>query len=406
MYCAHTVLRVEFAVTCMLAKMSVLQMRSKRREADDHDDHADEDEHHADEDEHAHDDHDDHEEDGDHQEDLQSKTLTLRIVAVFASAFVTFCGLAVFFNKRSAAISSQFLLCLRAASSGAMISVAVVHILPEAAHELESVTAYPLAGTLVLVGVMVAYAFATLTGGEPHDHLLPLAQSSANVQAPPKMVMMQPQSEYRQGQMMVTGQVQMMSPYGMSVVGTAFGADIPVDVESGKTAITASKLAVESIEFGCVAHSVVLGLTLGLQTDLDSAITLLIVFLLHQTLEAICLSHLIASLENRTEAIVMCIVTTCSMPTGIIIGLIVSYSANATQNTDNMTPITSSIACIAGGMLLYSSLVDIIADDVKRPLVVASAGLRRAMCLSLIVGGSAMSALAAGEVANGEHAHR
>jgi len=391
----------------MLAKMSVLQMRSKRREEDEHDDHADEDEHHDDEDEDAHDDHDDLDDHDDHEEDLQSKTLTLRIVAVFASAFVTFCGLAVFFNKRSAAISPQFLLCLRAASSGAMISVAVVHILPEAAHELESVTAYPLAGTLVLVGVMVAYAFATLTGGEPHDHLLPLAQSTANVQAPPKMVMMQPQSHHMQGQMMMApGQVQMTSPYGMPVVGTAFGADVPVDVESGKTAITASKLAVESIEFGCVAHSVVLGLTLGLQTDLNSAITLLIVFLLHQTLEAICLSHLIASLENRTEAMVMCIVTTCSMPTGIIIGLIVSYSANATQNTENMTPITSSIACIAGGMLLYSSLVDIIADDVKRPLVVASAGLRRAMCLSLIVGGSAMSALAAGEVANGEHAHR
>jgi hypothetical protein len=45
-------------------------------------------------------------------EHLQSKMLTLRIVAVFASAAVTFCGLAVFFNKRSAAISPFNLLCL------------------------------------------------------------------------------------------------------------------------------------------------------------------------------------------------------------------------------------------------------------------------------------------------------
>jgi len=117
----------------------------------------------------------------------------------------------------------------------------------------------------------------------------------------------------------------MMCTCAMPVMGTAFGADVPVDVKSGKTAITASKLDVESIEFECVAHSIVLGLTLGLQPDLTSAITLLIVFLLHQTLEAICLSHLIASLENPTEAMTMCIVTTCSMPTGIIIGLIVSY---------------------------------------------------------------------------------
>lgn len=92
--------------------------------------------------EEEHDDHDDHAE--------QSKTLIIRIVAVFASAVVTLLGLSVFFFKQSNAISTSTLLCLRAGSAGAMISVAIVHILPEAAHELESVTPYPLAGTLVL----------------------------------------------------------------------------------------------------------------------------------------------------------------------------------------------------------------------------------------------------------------
>jgi len=269
------------------------------------------------------------------------------------------------------------------------------------------------------VGTLLAYAVETLAGGEPHDHLhcddqvssieQPKSATASQMNQMPGHVMhSQGQIVHPQGQMMYPQSQMMMPPGGVMAVGNAFGADEAVasDVESGAKAIKSSRLTVESIEFGCVAHSVVLGLTLGLQTDLDGAITLLIVFLLHQALEAICLSHLIASLENRFEAIIMCVLTTSSMPIGITIGIIVSYSANSTKNADTMGPITSSIACIAGGMLLYSSLVNIIAEDVKRPSVVNNIALKRAMTFCLVLGASAMSALAAGEVANGGHAHR
>ena len=276
------------------------------------------------------------------------------------------------------------------------------------------------------VGTLLAYAVETLAGGEPHDHLhcddqvssieQPKSATASQMNQMPGHVMhsqgqiVHPQGQmmYPQSQMMYPQSQMSMAPGGVMAVGNAFGADEAVasDVESGAKAIKSSRLTVESIEFGCVAHSVVLGLTLGLQTDLDGAITLLIVFLLHQALEAICLSHLIASLENRFEAIIMCVLTTSSMPIGITIGIIVSYSANSTKNADTMGPITSSIACIAGGMLLYSSLVNIIAEDVKRPSVVNNIALKRAMTFCLVLGASAMSALAAGEVANGGHAHR
>jgi len=35
---------------------------------------------------------------------------------------------------------------------------------------------------------------------------------------------------------------------------------------------------------------------------------------------------------------------------------------------DQMAPVTAGIACVAGGMLLYSSLVSLVADDMKRPV--------------------------------------
>jgi len=422
-------------------------VENRRSDHDDHDDHDE------------HDDHDDHlnkegHAEHDDEEDSQAKTLTIRIVAVFATAATTFLGLAVFFTKQSKAISTETLLCLRAASAGAMVSVAIVHILPEAGYALESVTPYPLAGTLVLgmcvsritcvyectgvlccncmegcanvliflcaVGAMLAYFHDIFT----HDHGHPVdqraqapsvvTQSNEQVRAPTMMTQLQP-AQYMQGQymqgapLMIPVQAPLVvGSYGTPVVGSAFGAGEPLatDVESGKMSITASKGTVQSLEFGCVAHSIVLGMALGLQTNLHTATILLIVFIFHQLLESMCLSHLIASLESRTEAFIMVVMTTWSMPLGIIIGLIISYSANSTKNAKSLAPVTSGIACIAGGMLLYSALINIIADDMHRPEVKASAWLKRVMCISLVLGGSAMSALAAGEVAGGGHVHR
>lgn len=179
-----------------------------------------------------------------------------------------------------------------------------------------------------------------------------------------------------------------------------------VNAEMSKMEITSTTAAVESIEFGCVAHSIILGLSLGLQGELSTATNLLIVFLLHQLLEAICLSHLIASLQNRMEMIIMCTLTVGSMPVGIAIGIIISQSANGTKAAADLAPITSGIACVAGGMLLYSSLINIIADDVKRPQVIESKRLKVGMLSSLLLGALAMTALAGVEVATGGHNHR
>ena len=126
-----------------------------------------------------------------------------------------------------------------------------------------------------------------------------------------------------------------------------------------------------------------------------------------------------------------------------------------------MNAVNAGIACVAGGMLLYSSLVNIMAEDVKRPvsltpssppspfplaiplliaqdmakgmlrregrhahalvsfdrsvcvactqMVLASRRLRSGMCAAFFVGAASMSALAAGELAVGGddgHAHR
>jgi zinc transporter 1/2/3 len=341
----------------------MVQVRADRRAEEDHDGHD-----HGDDDGHDH---------GDSDENKGGSTLVLRVTAIFVTAVVTALGLSVFFTRLSKVITPDFLLCLRAFSAGSMISVALVHILPESSHALEGTTNYPLAAALVLLGLQISYTFENLGAHESHKHVDPGFESTGA----PQVVQ---QIEVK------TNQVQEME--------TALSEDTE-NVTIVKAAISSSRIAVESMEVGCVMHSLVLGLALGMQTNLRTASVLLIVFLLHQLLEALCLSHLVASLASFKEKLIMCVATVLSMPLGIVVGLAISLTANAKDKAKQMAPVTASLAAIAGGMLLYSSMIDIIATDLKHKICLESYQLRVRMCLCMLFGLSAMSSLAAGEVA-------
>ena len=105
---------------------------------------------------------------------------------------------------------------------------------------------------------------------------------------------------------------------------------------------------------------------------------------------------------SRTEQVLMILFTSGSLPIGAVIGIVIERTA---EKPSSLFTWTSAISCIAGGMLLYSSLVDIVGEDVKLPIVKADKVLRFKMFAWMIAGCGAMTALSAGEIANGEHAH-
>jgi len=272
-----------------------------------------------------------------------SETLTLRIVAVFAAAGITLLGLGIFFTKQGKAIPAEALLCVRSGSAGAMISVAIVHILPEAGHSLESVTNYPLSAALVLGGVMLSFFLEVLPGSGGHDHVetAPVEPNAQTV--PPQPVLQSSTPGFppglihhapgHPGVMMGAPMINNFAGGGIVMAhGASFGTDpSAMDVEAAKVdpdAIVSSRIAVETIEIGCVCHSIILGITLGMQTEHRTAAVLLAVFLLHQLLESICLSHLIAGLASRAEKLVMIGMTAGSMPLGIVIGIIILQTAD------------------------------------------------------------------------------
>ncbi len=301
-------------------------------------------------------------------------TLGLRIAGILLILAITALGLGVFFLPAAKAITTPTLLILRSFSAGSMVSVAIVHILAEAGHANFG-TLFPVPETLLTLGMLLSWAFSVLPD---HDHAHAHGTPPSDVEGT------------------LGTQMQPMKGNDATTDEEAGGRPGP----AGPTVHT-SRLAVESLEIGCVSHSLILGITLGLQTSVTNATVLLIVFSLHNGLEALCLGHLFAGLQNRTEQVLMVVFTSVSLPIGGMVGIIIERT---TEKGDLFTW-TSAISCVAGGMLLYSALVDIVGEDVRMPIVKADKGLRFKMFVALLFGLGAMTALAAGEIANGEHAH-
>jgi zinc transporter ZupT len=109
-----------------------------------------------------------------------SESVNLRIGAMFATGAVTLLGLSPFFYSAAKTIHQNVLICIRAGSAGTMLSMAVVHILPEATERLENLTHYPLSGVLLLAGIFVGYSLQVLLHDEGESCELEMSEVHAS----------------------------------------------------------------------------------------------------------------------------------------------------------------------------------------------------------------------------------
>jgi ZIP zinc/iron transport family len=119
-------------------------------------------------------------------------------------------------------------------------------------------------------------------------------------------------------------------------------------------------------EVGCLIHSLLIGLTLGVATnDRQEAIALCCALTFHQLLEGIGYGSVIARARfSMTTSIIMVATYALMTPVGVAIGMGVadsydpgSTAALATQGT---------LEAISGGMLLYIAMVQLMAEDFAR----------------------------------------
>ena len=270
-------------------------------------------------------------------------TLGLRVASIFIILVVTALALVIFMFPATQKISKEALLYVRAASAGSMLSVAIVHIIPEAGYALEKVTEFPLAATLCLGGICLAYGLECLGGSHDHGHASvsgpasSLADPQGKAFAPMSAMPMYPPQTMQPMQPLPMG-----APTGQMVMGSAFGE---VEEDSALLKTGTPHQAVHSLEIGCISHSIVLGIALGLQTSQETVVLLLIVFVLHQAMEGACLSSLIASLDSQAAKLFFVSATAGSMPLGILIGVLIEQ--NAGRRSRCLGYRAASRACIA-----------------------------------------------------------
>jgi zinc transporter 1/2/3 len=144
-------------------------------------------------------------------------------------------------------------------------------------------------------------------------------------------------------------------------------------------------------ELGCVTHSFIIGLALGVTADRSQVVTLTIGLVFHQLLEAIGLGTVIIRANfSSLKSIVMLTTYSLTVPLGIAIGMGVATSYDG----ESMGALTAQgiLNSISGGLLLYIALVQMIAQDFAH--MTGGLLVRLGMYFMLALGGVSMILIA------------
>jgi zinc transporter ZupT len=146
-------------------------------------------------------------------------------------------------------------------------------------------------------------------------------------------------------------------------------------------------------EFACLFHSILIGMAVGISTDEGEIQALLIAILFHQALEGMSLGIMISeSGISRWKAGSMMLAFSLTASIGIAIGMGLE---NSYSDNDSTRILVSGIFLgISGGLLLYVSLFQIVAEEFSKGSNQLNWGVKIGMYLSLISGAAAMCILA------------
>jgi len=158
-----------------------------------------------------------------------------------------------------------------------------------------------------------------------------------------------------------------LSGIGASNTSNALSMDgdyvaMPDDPEShgghngGEAAVDAGKLTAYVLFFALSFHAIIEGVAIGLQTSFNTMLTLGIGVLLHMWAEGVAIAAALNK-ANRgfKQSMVLLVMFAAASPVGIIIGIIVSESADALVNGILMS--------IAAGTFVYVACNEIISEE-------------------------------------------
>lgn len=379
--------------------------------------------------------------DDDAPEGPPQDTLDVRIIAIFAILLAGLLGgLAPLLIKCFRNASHPATLILRALSAGVILALALIHVIPDGAGDLESAVDYPVASCCVVFGVLAmviientSRTFLRGTGGgscghhhgpdpveadgdEKHVHT-PDGHShshSRNDLAGATTGAVCTHSEHipiaadvpPSGPRATAYRHDEEQPHTHSCVAVnnaANWASNPAHAhvpgfpskDNDNDALSTQVMAY-MFELGCVIHSFLIGIALGVTVDdRNQAIALLVALIFHQGLEGVGLGSVVVKASfTMTKAVIMICTYSIMTPLGVAIGIGIADTYDPESKTALV--VQGVLNSISGGLLLYISLVQMIAEDFTRSDVskAGSWGLRLATYAALIFGAICMAIIA------------
>ncbi|GBF95975.1 zinc-nutrition responsive transporter [Raphidocelis subcapitata] len=276
----------------------------------------------------------------------------------------------------------------RAFGGGVILALALVHVLPEGLEMLAPLTPFPLGAVLAALGLLsvlaIDHAATARYAPEPWKRQLRAAVllASGADEAPPgapEAARARASGGAGKGLEAPLSPTEAHAADGCrSCAGeVAAAAGVPSHPaqlihshhHSPGHPVTGLRqlVAAYTLEAGCVFHSVILGLGIGIMADDPAGLPPLIAAMaFHQALEAVALGSVLAAalLVPRWKKAAMIVIYSLTMPLGIAAGIGVASTFDPASPA--AAAVQGALSCFSAGLLLHIAMYTMIGEEASR----------------------------------------
>jgi zinc transporter 1/2/3 len=280
------------------------------------------------------------------------ETLNLRILAVFVLLFASLMGVVPPFLLRGTDTPAFWI--LKALSAGVLLSLGLVHLLPEAAADFAVLSpSYP---ALAEVSCISGFLFMFIV-----DQLL--------------LVYFTPEDAVDSHK------------HCDFVLPTAVTDNKQDDPDAPKCLQLKARVFAYLMEMGAALHSVLIGMGLGIIVGNKSEVIVLTVAIsIHQMLEGLGLAGMVRAANlSRWQSAGLALSYALTTPVGVALGILLSGN-NYNPDSHVSRGITGALNGIASGLIIYIAVVHLIIEEFTKKELRGMRRTRLGMHIALLMG--------------------
>ncbi|XP_078438126.1 zinc transporter 5-like [Wolffia australiana] len=316
--------------------------------------------------------------DGEEEEIDKSGALKWKIIGIFIILFSSVMGILIpILGKRWAFLSPDrdFFFLLKAFAAGVILATAMIHILPEGFERLSGEDLaiapwkdFPFAGFIAMVAAIGTLIIDATASG----YYLRVYQNKS------RPFDENPPDEEMAGH-----------PYGHPH-GAALAAKSSTNEKESEGELIRHRVVSQVLELGIVIHSVIVGISVGTSLHPSTLRPLVAALCFHQFFEGIGLGGCIVQAGFKAlSTIMMAVFFSVTMPLGIGIGI--GIMSRYDENSTKALIVEGVLDSTAAGILIYMSLVDLLAADFLSKRMQQRGKLQLFSYVCLLLGAGAMS---------------